>query len=67
MNNEKEPRLIRDYIPFRIDGCEVEVYFPSAYDNQPDADPADLEQTLIAAYQVTRKQDESGFQLKPAM
>ena len=50
MNRKNDLEIITDWIPFIIDGCEVEVYFTSAYDAPAEAEPEAMEQTLIAAY-----------------
>ena len=68
MEKKKELKLAKDCLPFRINGCEVEVFFPSAYDSQPETRPEDLEKTLIASYQVKQEPDEGdGFQMSQAM
>ena len=49
---KKDLKLITDWMPLIIEGCQVEIYFPSAYDAAPvEAGPEVVEQTLIAAYQ----------------
>ena len=51
MDMKKDLKLITDWMPLIIDGCPVEIYFPSAYDAAPvEAGPETVEQTLIAAY-----------------
>ena len=52
MDKKKNLKFFEDWLPLRIDGCEVVVYFPSAYDTaSAEARPEAVEQTLIAAYQ----------------
>ena len=68
MEKKKDLKLGKDCLPFRINGCEVEVFFPSAYDTEPETRPEDLEKTLIAAYQVNQKPvDDGGFRMEQAM
>ena len=51
MDMKKDLKLITDWMPLIIEGCQVEIYFPSAYDAAPvEAGPETVEQTLIAAY-----------------
>ena len=51
MDKKKDLKLITDWMPFIVDGCSVEIYFPSAYDAAPvETGPEVVEQTLIAAY-----------------
>ena len=52
MKRKKDLTLITDWMPFLIDGCQVDVFFPSAYedDSENEARPAAMERTLIAAY-----------------
>ena len=52
MSKKKDLKLITDWIPLIVDGCQVEIYFPSAYDTLPaETIPEAVEQTMIAAYQ----------------
>ena len=52
MNKKKDLKLITDWIPLIVDGCQVEIYFPSAYDTVPTETIQEaVEQTMIAAYQ----------------
>ena len=68
MEKKKELKLVTDCLPFRVDGCEVEIFFPSAYGSEPETRPEDLEKTLIAAYQVKQEPDgNDGFQMSQAM
>ena len=55
MKRKQDLTLITDWIPFLIDGCQVDVFFPSAYedDSADEKRPAAMEQTLIAAYRKT--------------
>ena len=52
MKRRKDLTLITDWMPFLIDGCPVDVFFPSAYeyDAADETRPSAMEQTLIAAY-----------------
>ena len=68
MDKKKELKLVKDWLSFRVNGCEVEIFFPSAYDSEPETHPEDLEKALIASYQVRQEPDEGdGFQLTQAM
>ena len=68
MEKKKELQLVKDWLPFRVNGCEVEIFFPSAYDTQPETRPEDLEKALIASYQVKQEPDgNDGFQIAQAM
>ena len=68
MDKKKDLKIGKDCLPFRVNGCEVEIFFPSAYDSEPETRPEDLEKTLIASYQVKREPDEDdGFQMAQAM
>lgn len=52
MKRKQDLTLITDWMPLIIDGCQVDVFFPSAYEDGPadEARPAAMEQTLIVAY-----------------
>ena len=56
MNRKKDLKLIRDWMPCMVNGCQVDLYFSTAYDTAPaETNTETVEQTLIAAYKSNRQ------------
>ena len=55
MKRKTEMKPGRDWLPLRIDGCEVSVFFPSAYEDEKPgpAKLTDLERMLLANYKIS--------------